>query len=47
MTSSLLARLFGLVAFIALAALVLLYMADVGGNVLLAVIAAVTPSATP
>jgi hypothetical protein len=37
------ALLFGLVAFIALGALVASYMADVGADVLLAVISAVTP----
>ncbi len=39
----LVALLFGLVAFMALGALVLPYMADVGADALLAVIAAVTP----
>jgi hypothetical protein len=43
----LLAPLFGLVAFMALGALVLLYMADAGADVILAVIAAVTPGAPP
>jgi hypothetical protein len=40
-------RVFGLVAVVALGALALLYMADVGGDVMLAVIAALTPSAAP
>jgi hypothetical protein len=39
------ARLFGLVAFMTLGAVVLLSMAGVGADVILAVIAAVTPSA--
>jgi hypothetical protein len=37
------ALLFGLVAFMALGALVVPYMADVGADALLAVISAVTP----
>jgi uncharacterized membrane protein HdeD (DUF308 family) len=39
------ARLFGLLAFMTLGALVVLSMAGVGADVILAVIAAVTPSA--
>ena len=41
----LVALLFGFVAFMALGALVLLYMTDVGADVLVAVISAVTPPA--
>lgn len=44
---SLVALLFGLAAFTTLGALLFPYMVDVGADVMLAVIAAVTPPAAP
>jgi hypothetical protein len=47
MKASVFGLLFGLIAFTTLGVLVLLYMTEVGAEVFLAVIAALTPPAAP